>query len=82
MAAVSLQAEYALVREAIQTLTASSENVVSFSVDGVQVSYSQNQLQALQDREAVLVKRINARNLRKRTVPDFTAGGTSTTLPA
>jgi hypothetical protein len=72
MAAVSLTAEYALVREAIQTLTSTGAPIVSFSVDGVQVTYAQNQLTWLQDREEVLAKRINARNIRKRTLPDFT----------
>jgi hypothetical protein len=72
MAALTLVQEYAAVREAIQTLSTTGTPVASFSVDGVQVSYSQTQLTWLQDREEVLSRRINARNIRKRTLPDFT----------
>jgi len=72
MAALTLVQEYAAVRTAIQTLSTTGTPVASFSVDGVQVSYSQTQLTWLQDREEVLSRRINARNIRKRTLPDFT----------
>ncbi len=72
MAALTLVQEYAAVREAVQTLTTTGTPVASFSVDGVQVSYSQSQLSWLQDREEVLSRRINARNIRKRTLTDFT----------
>ena len=72
MAALTLVQEYAAVREAVQTLSTTGTPVASFSVDGVQVSYSQSQLSWLQDREEVLSRRINARNIRKRTLTDFT----------
>jgi len=72
MAALTTAEEYALVREAIQTLTTSAQSTVSFSVDGLSVTYSQQQLPWLQDRERELVRRLNQRNIRKRTFPDFT----------
>ncbi len=72
MAALTTAEEYALVREAIQTLTTSAQSTVSFSVDGLSVTYSQQQIPWLQDRERELVRRLNQRNIRKRTFPDFT----------
>ena len=81
MAPVSTAAEYELVREAIQALTSTSQNTVSFSVDGVQVTYAQSQLTMLQDREIELAKRLSQRNIRKRTRPDFSGGSNTDTLP-
>jgi uncharacterized membrane protein len=72
MAALTLVQEYAAVREAIQTLSTTGTPVASFSVDGVQVSYTQNQLPWLETREQTLAKMINIRNVRKRTLTDFT----------
>ena len=78
MAALSHAAEYAAVREAIQQLTTLDANgnrrdVISFSIDGVTVTYAANQLHFLQERETILAARRSARNVRKRTVCDFSS---------
>jgi len=44
---------------------------VSFSVDGMAVSYASSQLPWLQAREIELANRICNSNRRKRTSPDF-----------
>ncbi|MBM4087462.1 MAG: hypothetical protein FJ272_21930 [Planctomycetes bacterium] len=76
VAALSTSQEYQAVREAIQLLTTldsegKRRDRVSFSVDGLTVSYAANQLQWLQAREIELANRICNRNRRKRTSPDF-----------
>jgi len=63
--------EYQAVRLAIQGLTTTGQSIVSFTVDGVAVTYQATQLPLLQSRERELAKRICTRNLRKRTTPDF-----------
>ena len=72
MAALTHAQEYAAVREAIQTLTATGASVATVSIDGISVTYHASQLLALQSREQVLAGRITARNVRKRVTPDFT----------
>jgi hypothetical protein len=72
MALLTTAQEYAAVREAIQTLTTTGSNMVSFNVDGITVTYAASQMDWLQNREEVLAGRITARNRRKRTQPDFT----------
>ena len=71
MALLTTAQEYAAIREAIQTLTATGQSVVSLNVDGVSVSYAASQLTNLQAREIELANRICNRNRRKRTSPDF-----------
>ena len=71
MAALSTAAEYALVREAVQTLTATGQSAVSFTVDGITVTYNASQLTQLQAREQELARRLTVRNTRKRTFPEF-----------
>ena len=71
MALLTTAQEYAAIREAIQTLTATGQSVVSLNVDGVSVSYSASQLTNLQAREIELANRICNANRRKRTSPDF-----------
>ena len=71
MAALSTANEYAAVREAIQTLTATGQNTVSLSVDGMSVTYSASQITQLQARELELARRLSVRNTRKRTFPEF-----------
>jgi hypothetical protein len=71
MALLTQAQEYAAIREAIQTLTATGQSVVSLNVDGVSVSYAASQLTNLQAREIELANRICNRNRRKRTSPDF-----------
>ena len=78
MAAISTAAEYAAVREAIQQLTTLDANgnrrdVISFTVDGVSVTYAANQLNFLQEREIELARRLTIRNTRKRTISDFSS---------
>jgi len=63
--------EYTAVRTAIQTLTTTGQNIVSFSLEGMTVQYSQSQLEWLQKREIELVRRLGSRNIRKRTLADF-----------
>lgn len=76
MAALTTSQEYQAIREAIQLLstldsTGKRRDRVSFSVDGLSVSYAANQIQWLQARETELANRICNRNRRKRTSPDF-----------
>jgi len=71
MAAITTAAEYQIVREAIQTLTAGSTRVANFTVDGISYSYAVDQLPQLRERERELARRLCTRNLRKRTTPDF-----------
>ena len=73
--------EYAAVQTAIQTLTTTGQSVVLFSIGDIQVSYSQSQLPWLEKREETLAKRLNQRNVRKRTFSDFSGGSEVTTLP-
>lgn len=72
MAALTTALEYAAVREAIQTLTTTGQQIVSISQDGATVTYAANQLPWLQAREIELARRLSTRNTRKRTRPDFT----------
>ena len=71
MAVLTTAEELAQVREALQALTTDSEAVVSFNVDGVQVSYNNSHMTQLQDREKELIKRLTIRNVRKRVTPNF-----------
>ena len=71
MAALTTAQEYQVVREAIQTLTATGQAVVSVSLDGMSYSYSASQLTNLRAREVELANRICNANRRKRTSPDF-----------
>jgi len=72
LTALSTAAEYAAVREAIQALTTTGKSMVSFSVDGMSVTYQASQLQWLENRERELARRITCRNSRKRVTPDYT----------
>ena len=60
-----------MVREAVQTLTATGQSAVSFTVDGMTVTYNASQLTQLQAREQELARRLTVRNTRKRTFPEF-----------
>jgi len=71
MAVLTTAQEYQVVREAIQTLTATGQSVVSISIDGISTSYSASQLPQLREREVELANRICNANRRKRTSPDF-----------
>jgi hypothetical protein len=71
MAALTTAQEYEAVRTAVQTLTATGQNTVSFSVDGISCTYNASQLTQLQDRELELARRLTIRNTRKRTFPEF-----------
>ncbi len=71
MAALTTAQEYAAVREAIQTLTATGQSVVAVSIAGMNVSYAASQLPHLQQRELELARRLTVRNTRKRTMPEF-----------
>jgi hypothetical protein len=71
MALLTVAQEYQAVREAIQTLTTTGENIVNITVDGMTVQYAANQMEWLQDRENELANKICTRNRRKRTTPDF-----------
>ena len=71
MAVLSTAQEYQQVRQAIQKLS-SGKARVSFSVDGVTVTYDRDQMRWLQDRELELARRLSIRHTRKRTRPDFT----------
>ena len=71
MAVLTTKQEYDSIREAIQTLTATGQSVVSISVDGISTSYQASQLTNLQAREIELARRLTCNSTRKRTRPDF-----------
>ena len=71
MAAITTAAEYQLIREAIQALTGTTRQTVSFTVDNMTREYNRNELPQLQKREILLARRLSVRNHRKRTTPDF-----------
>lgn len=72
MALLTTRQEYEQVRGVIQALmSAGTATVTMTGLDGMTVQYSQNQLAALQAREAELARRLTSRNLRKRVTPDF-----------
>ena len=76
MAAISTALEYQAVREAIQRMTTldssgKRRDRVSFSIDGMSVSYAASQLPWLQAREIELANRLCNANRRKRVTPDF-----------
>jgi hypothetical protein len=54
------------VQTAITTLMSGARSV---TIDGI--TYSQDSVQQLQQREETLFRRLNQSNLRKRTTPDF-----------
>ena len=71
MAALTTAQEYAAIREAIQTLTATGQSVVTISIDGMSISYNAGQLVQLQARELELARRLSIADIRKRTVARF-----------
>lgn len=76
MTAISTQAEYDAIREAIQQLTTldgsgKRRDRVSVSVGSTSVSYNSAQLPQLEAREEKLAKRLSIRNVRKRVTPRF-----------
>jgi len=71
MAVLSTKQEYDSIREAIQTLTATGQSVVSVSIDGISTTYHSSQLVNLQAREIELARRLTCNQTRKRTRPDF-----------
>ena len=76
MAALTTSQEYQAVREAIQQLSTldsdgKRRDMVSFQVDGINMTYAATQLPQLQAREAELARRLTTSNQRKRTTPDF-----------
>jgi uncharacterized alkaline shock family protein YloU len=71
MAALTHAQEYQAVREAIQTLTGTGASKVSVSVDGISVTYNASQMTQLAAREIELKRRLSQRNIRKRTIGDF-----------
>lgn len=75
MAALTTAQEYEAVRLALQQLTTTGQSVVSFNIGEMQVTYQQSQLEWLQNREVELLRRLSARNMRKRTQPDFSGNG-------
>jgi hypothetical protein len=76
MALLTTAQEYQAVRQAIQLLSTldtdgTRRDRVSFSVDGVSVTYAASQSDWLQQRERELANRICTRNARKRVTTDF-----------
>jgi hypothetical protein len=71
MAALTTAQEYEAVRTAIQTLSTTGQAMVSFTLGGMSVSYSASQMPWLEKREVELARRLSQRNIRKRTLGDF-----------
>jgi hypothetical protein len=71
MAVLTTAQEYQAIREAIQTLTATGQSVVSVSIDGMSTSYNASQMVQLQAREIELARRLSIADVRKRTVARF-----------
>jgi hypothetical protein len=78
--ALTTAQEYDAVRTAIQTLTTTGQSIISFNIGDMQVTYNQGQLSWLEKREIELARRLSQRNIRKRTLADF-SGGSETYLP-
>lgn len=72
MPALSIAKEYEAVRLAIQSLTTTATNTVSFNIGDLSVTYNAAQLPWLEKREIELARRLSQRDIRKRTTPDFT----------
>jgi hypothetical protein len=70
MATLTTQQEYDAIRAAIQAF-ATGQSVYSYTLGDLSITYNSTQKEWLQDREETLARRLTARNLRKRTVPDF-----------
>ena len=75
MALLTTSEELAKIREAIQLITSDTtgQALSSFDLDGLEISYAppQQMLSSLMKREKELLKRLTIRNVRKRTIPDF-----------
>ena len=71
MAALTTAQEYDVVREAIQTLTATGQATVSFTLGAMSRTFNSSQLPQLMEREKELARRLSQRNVRKRTLGDF-----------
>ena len=80
MAALTTRQEYDAIRTAIQTLTTTGQSIVSFSLEGIQITFSQSQLTWLQEREIELARRLSVRNIRKRTLADFSSADDTVTV--
>jgi len=71
MATLTTQQEYDAIRAAIQAF-ATGASIYSFSLGDTQITYNSTQKEWLEKREETLAARLSARNVRKRTTPDFT----------
>jgi transcription elongation GreA/GreB family factor len=71
---LTTEQEYRAVRQAIQIFSTGRQRA-SFSIDGVNVTYQQGQMEFLERREKELAARLSRRNVRKRTQPDFSGSG-------
>lgn len=71
MATLTTQQEYDAIRAAIQAF-ATGASIYSFSLGNTSITYNSTQKEWLEKREEVLAGRLTARNVRKRTQPDFT----------
>jgi hypothetical protein len=71
MATLTTQQEYDAIRAAIQAF-ATGASVYSFNLGDLSVTYNSTQKEWLEKREETLAGRLTARNVRKRTCPDFT----------
>ena len=80
MVAMTTAQEYTAIRSAIQAF-ATGKTKVSYSIDGISVTYDVSQRDWLQSREIELASRLSCRNIRKRTTSDF-SGGSGTYLEA
>ena len=63
-------AELTLVQAALAVVS-TGQTYSGFTLDGMSVTYDLSHKAYLQEREAELLKRLNIRNIRKRTFPDF-----------
>ena len=73
MTALSTAAEYDLVRTAIQALYTTGVLPPNFTLGDMTISDNvPAQIAQLEKREETLARRLNQRNVRKRTSPDFT----------
>ena len=73
MAALTIAAEYDLVRTAIQSIYSTGALPPNFSLGDMTISDNVSvQIAMLEKREETLARRLNQRNVRKRTSPNFT----------
>jgi hypothetical protein len=70
MASLTTAQELESIRAALQ-LFSQGQSTASVTIGDISLTYQSTQAQFLVDREKELLRRLSVRNVRKRTLPDF-----------